>query len=528
MSLEHDDVVGTQWDGSHDVAWNRDETPGRLDVTASSTRLAATLSADGAEPLRHHIAQISLMHGWVPLAVQVIAAVVLACGVGWRSRGWRLRWLPLTALVAVVLAVAAHSYIGSLGVAGAPAPRALWTWIGLTGLALGVLVVGWRSASWGRRGVSVVAVPLCALSCALALNVWVGYFPTVHTAWSQLTARPLPDQIDRAVVTTMQRTRAQPPRGTVVSVSISAEASKFKHRDELVYLPPAWFASDPPPRLPVVMMVGAEFNTPADWLRAGNAVTEVDRFASAHAGNAPVLVFVDPSGAFSNDTECVNGTRGNAADHLTKDVPPYMIENFGVSPAAANWGVAGFSSGGTCAVDLTVMHPEKFSAFVDIAGDLSPNAGTRAQTIARLFGGSAAAWAAYDPATVISRHGRYTAVSGWFVVSAAPQNPRRNVPAGADGTLGAGGRDPVGTAEALTADSLCELGSAHGIACAVVAEPGKHDWPFAAQAFAAALPWLAGHLGTPGVAVLPLPAPSSAVVSPAQPRPALRTEAAGK
>ena len=59
--------------------------------------------------------------------------------------------------------------------------------------------------------------------------------------------------------------------------------------------------------LPVVMMIGAELNTPADWLRAGNAVATADDFAAHHGGGAPVLVFVDPSGAFRNDTECVNG-----------------------------------------------------------------------------------------------------------------------------------------------------------------------------------------------------------------------------
>ncbi|EUA66178.1 esterase family domain protein [Mycobacterium xenopi 4042] len=73
--------------------------------------------------------------------------------------------------------------------------------------------------------------------------------------------------------------------------------------------------------------------------------------------------------------------------------------------------------GGTCAVDLTVMHPELFSTFVDIAGDLGPNSGTKAQTIARLFGGNAAAWAAFDPTTVIKRHGPYSGVSGWFAVN---------------------------------------------------------------------------------------------------------------
>ena len=66
------------------------------------------------------------------------------------------------------------------------------------------------------------------------------------------------------------------------------------------------------------MMIGGEFNTPADWLRAGDAVTTIDKFAAAHGGNAPVFVFVDAGGTFNNDTECVNGPRGNSADHLTR------------------------------------------------------------------------------------------------------------------------------------------------------------------------------------------------------------------
>ena len=281
-----------------------------------------------------------------------------------------------------------------------------------------------------------------------------------------------------------------PAKGVVVPVAISAETSKFRHRGELVYLPPAWFASVPPPKLPVVMMVGAEINTPADWLRVGGAATTADAFAAAHGGVAPVLVFVDSGGAFGIDTECVNGSRGNAADHLTKEVVPYMVSNLGVSADRANWGVAGFSTGGTCAVDLTVMHPDLFSAFVDIAGDACPNVGTKEQTISALFGGNAAAWAAFDPATVITRHGPYRGVSGWFVVAEA-----------ADRDANAGGQD-------VAAHSLCAIGGAHGIDCAVVTEQGKHDWVFAAAAFAAALPWLAGQLDSPGVPHIPMPQPA--------------------
>ena len=59
---------------------------------------------------------------------------------------------------------------------------------------------------------------------------------------------------------------------------------------------------------------------PRRLVRVGRAVKTADNFAATHGGNAPVLVFVYSGGAFHIDTECVNGSRGNAADHLTKDV----------------------------------------------------------------------------------------------------------------------------------------------------------------------------------------------------------------
>lgn len=441
------------------------------------------------------------MHGWLPIAVQLVTAIVLLLAIGSR---WRR--LPAATAVGGATAWVTGWYLG--GLANEPAPAALWVWSGMTGVAATVLALGWRSARWWGRGASLTAVPLCVLSAALTLNLWVGYFPTVQAAWSQLTSGPLPDQADPASVTAMAGKGPRPSHGSVVPVTIPATASHFKHRGELVYLPPAWFASDPPPRLPVAMMIGGQFNTPADWARAGNAVQTVDEFATAHHGNAPVLVFVDSGGAFNNDTECVNGRRGNAADHLTKDVVPYIISKFGVSSQQRNWGVVGWSMGGTCAVDLTVMHPDLFSAFVDVAGDFYPNAGNKTETIARLFGGNADAWAAFDPTTVITRHGPYTGVSGWFAIS-VPGQPaaHRDTPIADTATMRMAGRDAAANPSNQTAaaNALCALGRTSGIDCAVIPQPGKHDWPFADQAFVRALPWLAGQLATPEVSRIPLP-----------------------
>jgi hypothetical protein len=53
------------------------------------------------------------------------------------------------------------------------------------------------------------------------------------------------------------------------------------------------------------------------------------------------------------------------------------------------------------------------------------------------------------------------------------------------------------------------LGTARAIHCAVIAQPGKHDWPFAGRAFATTLPWLAGQINTPGAPRIPLPPPAA-------------------
>jgi S-formylglutathione hydrolase FrmB len=457
------------------------------------------------------LAPISLLGGWAPIALQAIAAVVLVFAVGWRTRRWRLIWLPVSLVVGLIAAGLTYWYIEYSDLSsGRVAPYYFWVWVALGGAAIAVLLLGWRKTSWWRRGASVLAVPLCLLCVALALNMWTGYVPSLQTAYDQLSGSPLPGQTDASGVKALQQQGGKPDKGTVMTVTIPDNGSGFRHRDEVVYLPPGWYASNPPPKLPVVMMIGGVIGRPGDWLRAGDAQKTLDDFAAKHGGNAPVVVFVDVLGAFLNDTECINSPRGNAADHLTKDVVPYMVSKFGVSADPANWGIVGFSMGGTCAVTLAMKYPELFSSFVDIGGDLYPrDGGGKEETIARLFGGDAEAFKSFEPASVISAHGAYTGVAGWFVVSEEVPNFYR--PPGPNP-----GSDPLTeppanpSLHAVAAQYLCQLASGYGVECAVVSDPGKHDWPSAASAFPLALPWLAGRLGTPGVPAVPMPgAPGS-------------------
>ncbi len=434
--------------------------------TLSTTDVASGLS--GLFPQ-----YVSLMHGWVPVTVQVLTAVVLLATLRRRGR----RRLLAAAGVGVVTALAAHWYIASQGLAGDPAPHSLWVWIGLTGFAAAALVSGWHRGGRSRRAVALAAVPLCALCVALAADQWTGYLPTAQTAWSQLTAGPLPDETDMATVTAFRSRHTVPRTGSVVPVDTGHAGSGFTHRGELVYLPPAWFASDPPPQLPTIMMIGGELNTPADWARAGNAIQTADTFAAAHHGNAPVLVFVDPTGGLSNDTECVDGPHGNVDTHITKEVRPAVISQFGAADQPGRWAVAGWSMGGTCAIDLTVEHPDLFRTFVDISGDVGPNLGNRAQTTSALYGGRPADWDRFDPATAMRNHGPYDGVGGWFQSEGYHHH-------------GPGLTSPQIRATA----TLSEVARANNIDVVVRPRPGRHNWQFAGQALADALPWLMNRL----------------------------------
>ncbi|GAA1241628.1 alpha/beta hydrolase-fold protein [Kitasatospora nipponensis] len=427
---------------------------------------------------------ISLLDGWFPWAVQVAAAAALTTAVGWRDRRWRLRRAPLALAAALALTAGLGLLAVTAGGITDPLPRALWLWLGAAVAAPAVLVAGWRGARWWHRATAPLALLLALLAGADALNASTGYFPTLDDAIGELSGTPLPQQVSLEQLGSLT---GRSDTGRIVEVTVPDASGGFAHRPELVYLPPAWFRSRTRPRLPVVEMIGGEFAAPDNWVRAGNAVQTADAYAARHGGFAPILVFTDATGGFKVDTECVNGPNGKAEDHLVKDVPRYVEKTFQTATDPRKWGVVGWSMGGTCAVDLAVEHPDVFGRFEDIAGDIGPNTGDKQQTIDRLYGGDAAAWAAHDPMTVLAHHARYRDSAGWF--ESGDQEGQH-----------------IGQARQLDAAARKD-----GIACRVTVQPGRHVWQFAAGAFADALPWLAQQLGTPG------PHPGAGVPSPGGP-----------
>ena len=176
--------------------------------------------------------------------------------------------------------------------------------------------------------------------------------------------------------------------------------------------------------------------------------------------------------------------------HLTNEVRPYVVSHFGTSANPSDWAVAGWSMGGTCAIDLAVMHPDLFATFEDIGGDRGPNSGTKQQTIERLYGGDAARGMHTTPARSWQNTAPTAASQGTSTIRKShPTTRPRTCPTALSNV-------PHRWEKGALPD-LCSAAMAVHIGCSLRVYPGYHTWQLAARAFSNALPWIAQRVNTP-------------------------------
>lgn len=443
---------------------------------------------------------MSLLTGWLPLTVELLAIVLIAVAIARRTRRWWLIWIPVCVGVGLLSVLIAVRTEHAEGLASDPPPAQLWWWVGLSGFAVAVLVVGMRPTQMWRRGVAVLAVIAALAATGVSLNQWVGYFTTVQEAWSQLTAGPLPDQVAVSDLGRLRGSGQQMTEGKVVAISTPKDISGFTHRTEYVYLPPLWFDGTAPPKLPVL---------------------DDDRRRVQHTGGLDSHQQRD-----QHRRRLCADPRGGGADpglprrrwqlqqrHRMRRRPPRQRDHTSRRRGAAvrrlafrrrlvgrQLGSGGLVDGWDVRGGPDRMHPEDFATFEDIAGDIGPNAGTPQQTVDRLFGGNHAAYDAFNPVKVMAGHGRYLGVAGWFDESnstarhghARPHGGQRHPPGGWGNGNGLGGRGDGGDTgqELPAARTLCADAERVGIECSIALQSGGHTWQFAESAFGDALGWL--------------------------------------
>lgn len=334
---------------------------------------------------------------WCAVVAAVFAVILLTAR---RSMRWRVKML-LIATGGAVLAYAVCWMLGDVldlfGIALTPETRA-WAAVAFAGAALAIASIV-RARVW-RVVAACVALPAFLLVGAVGINQDFGEFATVRAAlgispYQSFTALPTAHGGTAA----WQAPEDLPRAGRVEQVDIPSTTSHFRHRDALVYLPPAALTARPP-ALPVIEAFSGQPGQPADLFASGGLDRVLDRFAAAHHGLAPIVVVPDQLGAPESNPMCVDGPLGDVASYLTVDVPAWIQAHLPVATSRTDWMIAGFSQGGTCSIQLGAGHPNRYGGLLDISGEVVPTIGP--DTIAQGFGGSAAAYAAAAPSAILA------------------------------------------------------------------------------------------------------------------------------
>jgi S-formylglutathione hydrolase FrmB len=353
----------------------------------------------------------------------------------------------------------------------------LWVGTAFFGVALAVSAVVPRFR-WRRGATALVAASLILVASANEVNGVYAAYPTTRDFLGLAPADDITlpakqvHSLPRTVAGALESHWRLPPdlstNGKLTSAMIPGRVSGFSARMAKIYLPPAYFAQ-PPPRLPVLVLLSGQPGMPQDWLSAGKLMRTMDRFVKAHHGLSPIVVVPDATGSQFADPLCLNSARGNVDAYLAQDVPAWIAAHLAVDTGPNAWAVAGASYGGTCALQLATNHAGVYPTFIDIAGSAEPTLGDRRRTVADVFGGNEAAFRRVNPLDLLRLH-RYPSSAGAIVIGSADSATKPD------------------------AKTVFEATTAAGMVSHYSELPGSHDWRVFSLALETELPWLARRL----------------------------------
>ncbi|QEU89875.1 alpha/beta hydrolase [Streptomyces kanamyceticus] len=184
---------------------------------------------------------------------------------------------------------------------------------------------------------------------------------------------------------------AGPPTrvGRVESVRISGRRTGAVV-PAFVYLPPQYFQHQyHRQRFPVIVAIsgypGGIVNL-AQHLQVPQTAARLERSGKFQP---TVIVMVRPTIAPPRDTECVDVPGGPKAEtFFTKDLPMALKATYRVGHDPSAWGALGYSSGGSCALQLALRNPGVYTAAAALSADYKV---TDDLTTGSLFGSGAQA-----------------------------------------------------------------------------------------------------------------------------------------
>ncbi|MEV7694406.1 alpha/beta hydrolase-fold protein [Microbacterium sp. NPDC089189] len=361
------------------------------------------------------------------------------------------RWVRRVVMGAVAGAAAAAIFTvfaNVTGMFGMPLPWQAVAW-GVGGLAaVGVAVVNLFGTRWWRRLIAAFGAVLFLVTTTLGINAYFGLNTTLasflHISLETPIAvpTPTPGQTDDPGVplyTRWQAPAGMPTTGKTGTVTIPATASGFAARPASLYTPPAAL-TDQAPLLPLVILMMGQPGDPDPQYIART----LDAYAAQHEGLAPYALVVDQLGDPTRDPACGDSAMYGAVEtYVTKDVVAFA-RTLPVIQRPSEWIIAGYSNGGGCAFKYAAEHPEIWGNLLSVSGELFPGSEHPDETTTDVFGGSASAFEAAKPVSIL-QSGAVAYPDSWALFTAGENDPDyvSQARAGAAATAAAGWRSDV-------------------------------------------------------------------------------------
>jgi S-formylglutathione hydrolase FrmB len=169
------------------------------------------------------------------------------------------------------------------------------------------------------------------------------------------------------------RKNSQPGKGLWASTTLPGKRTGYT-LPAWVYVPDAYF--DPEQRdrrFPVVVLLSGFPGAIENWDVQGHMLPILDGMMASKQLPPMILVSASQNPEPNRDSECVDAAGGSQADtYLSEDVPDAIAEHFRVNPDRTAWSMMGYSTGGYCAVDLALRHPDRFGSAVSLDGYFAP------------------------------------------------------------------------------------------------------------------------------------------------------------
>jgi enterochelin esterase-like enzyme len=264
-----------------------------------------------------------------------------------------------------------------------------------------LIVLAIRARRWVVR---VPLIPLAMVFCAVAgmgvVNDYYGYYQS----WGQLYSDLTGSYSGYANTATGNRLQDAFVNGHVLRITLAGQLSGVS-RTGYVYLPPQY--GQPAyqhTRFPVLELIPGSPGRPVDFLERLDVPGLMNRMINEHR-LGPMIIVMPQTNAARTFEECVNGPRGQDDTYVALDVRRDILAHFRASADPAEWGIAGYSSGGYCAANLALRHRNLFGAAGVLDGYFRPTDGPAAGAL----GFDPLAEAANDPIMLARALNRDTA-----------------------------------------------------------------------------------------------------------------------